>query len=283
MRNVVVPLEGSELSLSVLGPLRRLLAPALAAAGTGGARRTTRLGPRLVLMRAVSEAGARAEHEFATARRELEEACAELERLGVAACVRVVRGEPVASILECAREHEADLVAMATHARTGAARLVMGSVAEEVLRRSETPLLLVNPHTFRAPVTPVRRLLLALDGSTTSQAAAPIAAGVARASGAEVVLAHVAPDDAAADLGRAALEHAASALGDDVASRAALVLGGDPAAALCELVERERAELIVMTTHGRQGLARAWLGSVAEEVVRNAVVPVLVRRTASPG
>lgn len=53
-------------------------------------------------------------------------------------------GDPAEEIIEEARESGADLIAMATHGRTGVARLLLGSVAEAVLRRSEVPVLLVR-------------------------------------------------------------------------------------------------------------------------------------------
>lgn len=56
------------------------------------------------------------------------------------------------------------------------------------------------------------------------------------------------------------------------------VIGGDPAASLLRLAQKERPGLIVMGTHGRRGLARAFLGSVAERVVRRSPVPVITVR-----
>ena len=61
-----------------------------------------------------------------------------------------------------------------------------------------------------------------------------------------------------------------------VAEVRGLLVDGDPAAALRAAASRVQADLIVMTTHGRRGLSRAVLGSVAEDVVRDADVPVLV-------
>jgi hypothetical protein len=56
----------------------------------------------------------------------------------------VRRGEPVAEILQGAREAEADLIAMTTHGRSGLRRLLFGSVAEAVLRQAEIPVFLMR-------------------------------------------------------------------------------------------------------------------------------------------
>ena len=57
------------------------------------------------------------------------------------------------------------------------------------------------------------------------------------------------------------------------------VASGDPADAIVHVAQEHKADLIVMGTHGRTGLAHAFLGSVAEKVVRHASCPVLVTRT----
>jgi len=56
------------------------------------------------------------------------------------------------------------------------------------------------------------------------------------------------------------------------------VLDGDPSAVLLDVAKNEKADLIVMGSHGRTGLKRLWLGSVAESVVREATIPVLIVR-----
>ena len=74
----------------------------------------------------------------------------ELRAKGVRATTEVRRGDPVAEILEGARDAEADLIAMTTHGRSGLGRLVFGSVAEAVLRHSEIPVFLMRLANDRA-------------------------------------------------------------------------------------------------------------------------------------
>ncbi|HVA37343.1 MAG TPA: universal stress protein [Candidatus Dormibacteraeota bacterium] len=68
---------------------------------------------------------------------------------GVAAETDVLDGDPVASILDAAREHHADLILMGSHGRGGLARAMLGSVTEGVLRKSSVPVLVVR--TQRVP------------------------------------------------------------------------------------------------------------------------------------
>jgi nucleotide-binding universal stress UspA family protein len=71
--------------------------------------------------------------------------------------VRVVAGDAeraVEGILDCARDQEADLIAMATHGRSGWARVAIGSVAESVLHKSTTPVLLIRSVTAPTSANP---------------------------------------------------------------------------------------------------------------------------------
>lgn len=277
LHDVLVPLDGSSLSTTVLAPLRRLLV------ASGGAR--------VVLLGVVTtRGGPAAEREFEQVQHDLDKACAELSLGGeLKASPRVVRGDPTEQILACADDLQADLIAMATHGRTGAARLVRGSIAESVLRRARIPVLFVNPHTMRTAggAAPVRRILLPFDGDDPSLAVAAFTARLARHARAEVVIGRIGDPAHARSLDAAqpyevSLQKAARALPNDVQVRGVLAFGDDPAAALLDLAERERVDVIAMTTHGRTGLARAWLGSVAEELARRAPVPVVVQRIAAP-
>jgi nucleotide-binding universal stress UspA family protein len=91
-------------------------------------------------------------------------------------------------------------------------------------------------------------ILVPFNERSPAEQAVGMAAALARASDGDVELMHARADD------------------------------GRPADVICRRVSEVNADLVVMTSHGRTGLSRAWLGSVADEVVRNATVPVLVLR-----
>ena len=183
------------------------------------------------------------------------------------------------------------LLCMASRGRTGVGEMLFGTVTGQVIRTLHAPLVVTGPE-LAAPSTPgnVRRLLVCLDGSTTSAAILPTARTWATELGLELVLVHVAypPGDPTArqvsvpeetrvitaELKRTADELASA--GIDV--RWHVVEDTAPATGIVRQAAHRTADLIVMATHGRTGLARVLAGSVATEVIRHAPVPVLTLR-----
>ena len=144
-------------------------------------------------------------------------------------------------------------------------------------------------------------VLVPLDGSPLAEQALAPAAAIARKAGARLILVRVMPevgattympyvgDEMLAALrelymrDRAAAHEYLATLATHLVESAGLrpqtaVLDGRPAGAICEHAVETGADLIVMTTHGRAGFSRAWLGSVADGVVRHACVAVLLLR-----
>ena len=138
--------------------------------------------------------------------------------------------------------------------------------------------------------------LVPLDGSLFSEHALPIARAIASRSDAALRLAHVhvpldglpidgVPlvdpqlDQESRDHERAYLEGLRAERTDELAPTTMVVLlDGTVAAALAEEIRASRAELVVMTTHGRSGLTRVWLGSVAASLIHHVAVPLLLLR-----
>ena len=207
----------------------------------------------------------------------------------------VLHGDPASAVVRRAEEIDASVIAMATHGRTGLARTVLGSVAGEVLRRSSIPVLLVR-RGLTMPAHSPERVLVPLDtsevGAAALQAAQPLAqelrwriilfhaldlpAPILQVQGAAIPLG-LPPRDAPGEV-VAYLEGLADDLkrdGIDVEIR----LGAGPAAEATVLAAEETgAGMIAMSTHGRSGIARWVLGSVAEGVIARTHVPVLVLR-----
>lgn len=271
-QHILVPLDGSENSRRVLALLPRLVDPVSP--------------PRVTLLGIVEAADSTAE-----VRARLAEAAGALGERGRIA-EPLVRNAVDASegILRVCAERGADLVLMATHGRTGLARLLRGSVAERVLRRCPAPLLLCNPRGLPAPDANgarFRRILVPHDGSEVADAVLEPVAELARAYAAEVVLFKAEtfqtdgpkdrlrnPDELLASLDplRERLHAAGVPL---VRTRAAF---GAPVAEILRAQEASEADLLALSTHGRSGPSRWWFGSVAEALVREAPCPLFVVR-----
>lgn len=137
------------------------------------------------------------------------------------------------------------------------------------------------------------RLLVPLDQSTLSEQALGMALSITRASDAGLDLATVrgslafglSPKDSA-DMDEA--DNYLESIVAEIKSGAGIkathgVLRGDPAEMICARASDVSADLIVMTTHGRSGFSRAWLGSVADGVIRRSTLPVLLVRPKERG
>jgi universal stress protein A len=139
----------------------------------------------------------------------------------------------------------------------------------------------------------VRKILFPTDFSHCGDAALKMATALARDSGAKLVIVHVEepptlygggemyygmPEPATEDL-RRMLEEVVPT--DPSVSYEHHLVTGDPASAVLRLAESEAVDMIVLGTHGRTGLMRLLMGSVAEAIVRRATCPVLTFREPS--
>ncbi len=135
-----------------------------------------------------------------------------------------------------------------------------------------------------------KKILVPLDGSTLAEAILPQVTELAKSLGAEVLLLRVAiahvfpgvdPTEEEVRVVREAEEYVEALTGTlaekGIPVRPA-VRYGKPAAEIIEHIAANGVDLVAMSTHGRSGLSRLVMGSVAEEVVRNAGVPVLLVR-----
>ena len=271
---LLLPVDGSELSERVLVLARRLLKPH----GVQG------LATLLEVLPDPGDSG-RKISILAEGRKRLEAKAEELSGPAFTLRSLVNCGEPAEEIVTGARVTGARMIVMATHGHGGLTRVVRGSVAERVLRSCETPLLLCNPRELSAPgEAPFLRILVPLDGSRQSASILPVVEELALAHGSEVVLLSVDPKPLEEGSERCAevtafLNQAARHLQERGIQKLALRSAvGSPADRILSAVEETRADLVAMATHGRSGFSRLRFGSVAEEVLRKCVRPLLVVR-----
>jgi nucleotide-binding universal stress UspA family protein len=215
--------------------------------------------------------------------REYAAAQAEKHGLGEVTC-DVVVGPPAKEILQAAET--ASYVVIATHGRGGFKAMVLGSVADKVIRGSKVPVL-AEPGT-EAPEPPGngRPILVALDGSEDAEKGLALARELAAKAELPLVLlrAYSVPPPAGiefsyypADLS-ATLEAAAREYLQATAKpgERTVLVQGDAATAILEVAEQEKASLIVMTSTGKGLLKRLALGSTTDRVVHGTHRPVLV-------
>jgi nucleotide-binding universal stress UspA family protein len=223
----------------------------------------------------------------------LEQVAEPLRRQGRTVETGVVFGAPAKEIVAAAAT--ADLVVMGSHGRGAVATAVLGSIADWVARHAPAPTLIVRGGQRPATVLPLTRIVVPLDGSPLAEQALSVAVTLAGDMGLPVHLVRVVDFDlgrAAVEAGPTAAEACARQQGELVREAEAylaeqvMVLRNCDCVATSEVrvgpltgellaVIRE-GDLVVLTTHARGGLERWFLGSVAEELVRHAVGPVLL-------
>lgn len=218
---------------------------------------------------------------------------------GFATHTRLLDGDPSRAIREAAVELPADLLVMGTHGRSGFEHLFLGSVTEKVLGRAPCPVLTVGGVPSSQIEGPsFGRIVCALDLTEASARTIEVALSLAEEGQARLTLVHVLeglPDSAGApphfrlpDVGplrRQLLEEAEDRLHERVPTEARefcsvseRVEEGKPWRVVLRVAEETGAELIVMGVHSRGALDRAFFGSTASHVVRQARCPVLVVR-----
>ena len=185
----------------------------------------------------------------------------------------------------------ADLIVVGTNGRRGIGKFVLGSVAEEIVRQADCPVLTVGPH---APVgvargDKFRKILYATDFGDGWRAAASYAVGFAQEQQAHLTLLHVIAHPRPGELvlshqlEAAALENLRSLIPQE-SGRAyeprAMVLHGTPTEKILEAADRELADLVVLGVKNSKGIVRAThlATAVTHQVMSTAMCPVLTVR-----
>jgi len=203
-----------------------------------------------------------------------------LQRQGLMVETLVEEGDPAAALLSLGAARPIGLIVMTTHGRTGLARVAVGSVAGRLVRDSHIPVLLApspDEQNIRVSVQSLGHILAPLDGSPLAESALTVvrqlAGSVARQITLLRVIAFTADDPERAEA-RRYLEDQARNLqtqleGQGCSVSATLVEGVTPGEKIVQFAEENNC-LVVMATHGRGGLARLALGSVADQVTHMA-------------
>lgn len=206
---------------------------------------------------------------------------------------------PIADALRGhALRHGVDLIVMATHARRGMARAFLGSVADRLIRETGIPVLVVRPPSLATELMDgpcYKRIIVPLDGSALAERSLDPAIALARMEHAQLTLLRIVTPDKPSRTGKkpgpaggsrrlAGLDDAERYLAKvrmDLAEpglrvHSAVVESEDVPRAIVRFAQANDEDLIAIATHGRGGIARAIIGSVADRVMNEGVLSVLV-------
>jgi nucleotide-binding universal stress UspA family protein len=209
----------------------------------------------------------------------------------------VEEGRPAKEIVRFAEQHAVDLVVIGTHGRSGFERLFLGSVAEKLIRSTQTPVVTVPPPVDGPGAVHYRTLLCPTDFSDASTRALAYALKLAKEAGSRVVTLHVVEMlttyPVATEAAAITLPDYQQSLEQDAKRRLTaafpadartwvtpteIVANGRAYTEIMRIADDVAADLIVMGVHGRGAMDRWFFGSTTNHVIRQAHVPVLTLR-----
>ena len=304
---ILVPLDGSALAAQAL-PYAQVLGKAL-----GTEIELFRVVPTLSdILRGISmnnyeDSWSSASYEQLEAwrqqiRHEAEEnltrTVASMRAAGSSVRSKIREGYPPEAIAQEAEQESNTLIVITTHGRTGLSRWWIGSVTDRVLHLTNAPIFVVRAQPEEedpAPQPPqLHNVILPLDGSPLAEQAIPHAAIIATALNARVDLLHsvtdqrIVPPESPVPEAFQPKQHTQATeylsmirdrlLAQGVTNTEIIITEADAAEAIAETALGSDDSIIVMSTHGRSGIQRTVIGSVADKVARHSGCPVLLVR-----
>lgn len=284
LRKILVPLDGSKTAESVL-PYVKYLAKRFGSEvevlGVGIGRKDRRVNRLL--------------GDY------IESTTSNLRDEKIEAAPVIIYGSAADKILSYSKQNDSDLIIMATHGRSGVTRWWIGSVADKIVSQAITPVLLIPSKKQKAAQVKkgdvsISKILVPLDGSDTGQAALDHVELVARETNASVHLIQVISPPGAMEtsvFGNAEWDSFFKAMQDTandylrsiidglkakgITAKYDIVIG-DPAHQIIKSAAKDKVDLVAMSTHGRTGIARWVIGSVADRVLHGARMPMWLVR-----
>ena len=291
MKTILVPLDTSELAAKALPHAEAL------------ARQT---GAEIVLLSVIDlppgakESDSKIENEKAQASDYLKARAAELTAKGLTCRADVaVALDAAAEILRAADAADADLIAIGSHGRSGLMRAVFGSVADNILKESHRPVLVIRPGAeparAPAPSPSFSRILVPLDNSPLAETILPVARALAKDLNAAIIFLSAVEPITVSDptTGQIPIGNLLTDIEEDTKAyikdivketeqqgikAEGLVGVGFAADQIVHAAEQSHADLIALATHGRSGIARLIMGSVADSILGNSPLPCIIIR-----
>lgn len=296
IRTVLVPLDGSETG-------ERALPWAKAVADSNAEIVLMEVTPVASAVRAfggqvIGTAETIQEGYRQMAQQQLDDAVAKWFGSGERVSTVIATGDPGEQILAVAASKGAELIVMSSHGRGAIGRFVSGSVADRVVRHAPVPVMIIGPDGDIDPHVKIERIIAPIEDTPLSQGALPIASALSKLTGAPVTVINVvvpSSDISAIYPGMigtippSAFEDATermTAEAHETVQRAQRRLASDGVSASGEVYAGNAADsiktalrpgdVIVLSSHARQGLARWVIGSTSLKLIRNGQAPVVV-------
>jgi len=209
---------------------------------------------------------------------------------GINTEVLIEEGDIQSRLDDAIQKHEIDLVIIGTRGRTGLAKILLGSVAEEIFRSVACPVLTVGPHSDAAKAN-IREILFATDFASEAPAAAAYAVSLAQEFQARLILLHVVPEPEPGELvswfdiqdsSKQLLQKLVPADAEAWCKPEYFVERGDPAERILDLANLRAVDLIVLGVQPEKGVPGAATHlpiATAHKVVAHANCPVLTVRS----
>ncbi len=219
-----------------------------------------------------------------------------LKDAGITADTAELSGKPADEIVNLAKKKKYDLIAMSTHGRAGIGRLVYGSTTDKVIHSTGLPMLLNKPQAKKTANGALRVAVAPLDGSELGESVLPTVEEFASRLAVTVALIRVVPTATMAFAGvdpqaydprineymmesaTEYLKEKAEALRTRGVKVTTKAVRGDAANNIIDYASDMPGSMVVMSSHGRSGVGRFVLGSVADRVLRASPRPVLLLR-----
>jgi nucleotide-binding universal stress UspA family protein len=199
-----------------------------------------------------------------------------------------------------AEELKTDLVVLCAHGSSGLRDMIFGSIAQQVIRQGQIPVLFIRPEFVNdSVVKPVRKILIPLDGSKQHEVAIPVAVYLAEKFNAEIRLLTVVPTSEtlpikkaittrvspravtiSLDINAQQAEEYLKRISNEINTKGVpvtgVVLRGNTPAMQIEIINAEDIDLLVMATHGTSALDARWEGSLTPKFLPKTPVPVIL-------
>ena len=218
----------------------------------------------------------------------LEQLADRARKQGVSARTMLLEGSAYIEIVKFAESEGADLIVMSTTGKKGVEKLLIGSTAQKVVRKAPCPVLTV-PTPGRESVS-FKNLLVLTDLSGLSALALPYVKDISQEFDSRITALHIMEAEFELDPDEQGLLISAiqSAMEDiiikdmgkvfDDEVEKVVVKAEDPLSGLQKFASENPVDLVIMTTHGRTGLSRVLMGSVAEKILGSVKLPILTVR-----